>query len=133
MLDVVQNQEQLFGREEILEAFCQGSPALLTNAEGAGDGGWNQGGVRQWREWNKEDTIRKIVQQLRSGLEGETGLAGATRTRERQQLDIIMAQECDDLADLPLAAEEGGWLTGQIVRPVVQIGERREDSRQLRV
>ena len=74
------------------------------------------------RERDEEDAIREVIEQLGGDLEGQSRLAGATRTDEGQQLRVVTPQQVDDFSHLLLPTEEGGRLAGEVVgvwRPAI--------------
>jgi hypothetical protein len=79
LLEVVEQEQQVFGMERGFEQIEQGPRCGLFEIEGSGDGGDDQSGVTDGSERNKGDAIRKISEQLSGDLEGEARFADASR------------------------------------------------------
>ena len=64
MFHVVQDHQQLLGRQELAEPLIEWPSALVANTQACRDGGRHEGGVGEWRERNEEDAVREVIQQF---------------------------------------------------------------------
>ena len=87
VLEVVEHQEQAprsqIGAQRRLDRLGGG----FANAERAGDGGGDQRRGRDRRQRDEPDAIGVRLDQIGGDLQGQAGLAGATRSGEREQAD----------------------------------------------
>src|SRR5436305_9064768 len=115
LLEVVEQEQQVFVMERSFEQIEQGPRCGLFEVEGLGDGGHDQGGVADGGERNEGDAIGKISEQLSGDLQGQTSLADASGAGEREQADLGTTQEGTGSYHFPLTSNEGSELCGHVV------------------
>src|SRR5215203_2368530 len=115
VLEVVQDQEQLLRPEEVPELFRKELYTLLSHAERSSDGGDQLIGIGNRGKRDKEHPVRRVLEELSGGLQGQPRLAGTSRSGQCQQLDVVTPEQGDYLTHLPLAAKEGGRLARQVM------------------
>ena len=108
MVKGVQHQEELLCRQETAQPLPHRLAAFLTNAERFRNRRRHELGIGQRGERHDEDPIGKVVAQLGRRLEGQSGLADASRTREREEANLRATHEIDDLLQVLLPTQEGG-------------------------
>ena len=96
------------GRRTPAQPLGQRPVAAVDHAEGAGDGGRDEGGVGQRREVDEDHAVGEVVRDIVGDGEGEAGLADAAGTGQRQQRHRLVEQQGAGGGHLPLPADERG-------------------------
>ena len=74
--------------------------------------GQHLGRVGDGGEVDQPDAVREVGHRAAADLDGEAGLAGATGTGEGDPAAVL--QQTEKLADLAVAADDGGFGRGQV-------------------
>ena len=106
---------------------------LLAHAKHAGDGRGDQGRIVEHTQIDEPDAVRKVLQQVGGGLDGHAGLADASRPSDREEPDILTAQQVNNPSNLILATEKRGRFHREVVQASGQGSNRREVGSQVRV
>ena len=116
MLEVVQHEQQ-----PLVAHRCR---QRVLRAERLSGGGLDECGIGERGERHPPDPAVVVVRGRGGGLQREPRLAAPTRAGQRHQPDVGSPQQCGDLVDLPLAAEERRRRNRQV--RLVQRLQRRE-------
>ena len=111
MLEVVEQQKCL-ARAQMRARACRATarPATLAYTKWSGDRLGNQGGIGDGGQRHPPDAVGKRLQGLRRGLQGEPGLANATRTGQRGEPEpgaVNISRRAPSSASRPMSAV--GW------------------------
>jgi hypothetical protein len=128
LLEVVDHQQELLVAQALLHRLQDGASARLGDGKGPGHRRGDQGGIGHRRQVREEGAILERGEELGRDLEGQAGLAGATRAGQGEQPGLL--QQRPDLGDLLLPADEGGELHREVAGPGVQRPRRREVGRE---
>ncbi|MCD6034105.1 MAG: hypothetical protein K0S78_6291 [Thermomicrobiales bacterium] len=133
MLEVIQREEQLAVSEECGQHLDDRTSSLLPHPERACDRGGHKRRIGEGRQLDKERAIRKHPKKISGGLQREPRLAHPTRSGQGHQVNIFAVEEILNLSKLPLPAEQGCRLKGEVVRAACKRLERGKVSGEIRV
>ena len=85
-----------------------------TEVERFGHGRDDIAGRGERGEWDERNSIGKTVGALARGVNSQAGLADAARAKQREQPASQVGQQLAELGQLPLAADEGSGVDGQL-------------------
>ena len=126
LLEVVEDDEELLGAELAAELIERRTLRGIGQPECGGDLGEHGVGVRRGDEVDEVDAVREPVDLVGGGPDRKPCLAGPTGPGERDETDAGVVQARPDRPQLGIAADEGGRLRRQVVRPEVEGRERRK-------
>ena len=124
VLGVVDQQQRALGGERVGERLLERDSRPLPHVERLRDGVERESRVPKRSERHPPDAVGHVLGHLGRGLQSQTGLPGAARARQRQQPDLVVTQEADDLLQLARTAEKRRRRNGQVRLP--QALDRRE-------
>src|SRR5262249_11448598 len=130
LLEVVEQQQQCFLAQIVLEALKQRPASPLRDARWLGDRRDDQGRVADRRQIDDVDAIRKLVERFSRGLQRQASFADPAGARQCEQPRIGTLQDGLDGGQLLRASDQRGRLCGQIAAAAFQGAQRREGSRQ---
>ena len=102
VLAVVEDDEDVLGREDLQERVEHWTPGLLSYPECMGDRGLNCVAVGDCRQLDKPHAVARPIEKFGCHLKGETGLAGSTGAGERDEPGGL--DECSQLGEFPRSA-----------------------------
>ncbi len=115
LLEVVEDQQQLALRDEILQRLAgRPLPPLLADADGRGDGRDHEGRIADRREVDEGDPVGKRGGDRGRDAHGEPGLPRPSRPGQREQ--VRSPEQLDTSRDLPFPPHERGRLGGEVHR-----------------
>ena len=124
LLEVVEDEEGLLGCEPLREDLPGAPPAALDEAERRQDRACDQARIADGLEGHEPDAVGISVRDVRGELEGQSRLAGPTRSGERQQ--SCRLEEALGLGQLGVPTDEARQLRRQVVRATIEGPDRRE-------
>ena len=83
MFAIIQNQQRLARTQVVGQAFEQGTRRVFAQAQHRSQGARYQLRVGHRRQFQQPGAIGISFQKFHGGLQGQTGLAGATRAGQR--------------------------------------------------
>ena len=120
VLDVVEHEQQLLRGEHRGQLLRLASPTVRATV------GSSSAGSRIGSSATKIHALREVLDELGRSLQREPRLPGPSRAGERQQADVVAAQQLEDLRELLLPADQRRRLHGEVRRPVLERARRRE-------
>ena len=85
MLEIVEQEEHRLAGEVRDERLLERLPGFLADRERLRERGEDELGIAKRREWHPEDAVGEGLGGRGRRLQGEAGLAGPSRSREREQ------------------------------------------------
>ena len=117
LLEVVEDEEEVLVAQVVLQRLGERLAGPFPHRKRLGDRRDEEMRIADRGEVDEEDSVLEIRDQFRRHLERETGLAGATRSRERDKPNALSAQEGNGLLHLLLAPDQHRRLNRQIRGP----------------
>jgi hypothetical protein len=106
LLEVVEEQQELPISQRVGQPLTRRALACLPHPEGVCDRRANEVRVDDWCQGYEGDALDEFRGHVVRDLKSEPGLADATRAGQRDEADIIPAQQGRDLLRLLLATDE---------------------------
>ena len=114
VLGVVDQQERPLRGQCVDERLLDREAGALPHLERLRDGVERERRVAKRGERNPPDAVGDILGDLRRGLQRQPRLPCPAGARERQQPNVLAAQQADDLVELAPAAEERRRRDGEV-------------------
>jgi hypothetical protein len=124
MLAIVQHEQEAPAAERLADRVDGRATRAITDMRGGCDCGTNAASVGDRGELDEPDAIGVLLEEIGSEVEGETGLATAAWSGQRQQPGRLKALNC--IGDLALPSDELRRVRRQVVRGRVKNPERSE-------
>lgn len=106
LLEVIQDEQHASVPQEPLHGFGERLAADVQQAERCGQGRNDQCRIANGCEVDEDGAVREGPAEPRRELDGQTGLAGASRTGQREQANVRRQQLLAKFDKLPLAPDQ---------------------------
>ena len=131
LLEVVEHeQDSLFVQKRGQRRFLRDA-RLLAHAERGCDRAEDEARLTHRRQRDEEDTVGEGIHELGACLQGQPGLAGASRTGERDEARRAVAEQLEECRELGRPSNQPVRLHGQVRDAPGERVQRRELGRQL--
>ena len=131
LLQIVEHQQGVPGRQVLGQRHPDRLVGLLAQADGSGDGARYQLGVTYWGEVHEEDTLWERFELLSCHLQCQARLADAPRSQQGDE--AMRCQQSAQLGHLSFAPDETRQLHRQVVGMGVEAFQCGKLGAQLRV
>ncbi len=130
LLKVVQQQQEIFlsqrGTHQVEQRLTWG----LFEEKRLSNGGRDQPRIADGGQVHEIDAIAELLQEFGCHLQAQTGFAGATRSRKREQAHVFALEQVSDSGHLPLASNQWCELDWQVMGVDIERPQGRKIGRQ---